>query len=403
MSALSVKQEKRNKLITQAAEILQAEEITVEQRASAEKMLADVDVLETDITSLKRIEKFEAEQRSFEKSPRQKVGETNELPLEERKKQFTAAMKDYAMNGRHAASMESRDLLTIGAAGALIPQMFLPTLIEAQKFSGPIAQKVQQRVTDNNGAPMKIGYVNDTANGLQLVGEATPVVETDPSFSNKILGVDKVHSGLVKVSFEELEDSYFDLDTWLRNAFGKRYARGIEKAITTGVDTTGNNLPNTVSLLSVAQANTVTAVETTDAAGVAWNDVVNLFTVLDPAYVQNASYVMNGATRGYLIGLKDNYGRPFFENDPSTSTPFSKILGYDIVLDQAMPSMGASAYPIIFGDLSEGYMFRTDGQPRLLRLDERYADTGEVGFYLYSRIGGIGLNNALAALKMAAS
>jgi HK97 family phage major capsid protein len=116
---------------------------------------------------------------------------------------------------------------------------------------------------------------------------------------------------------------------------------------------------------------------------------------------------MNSSTRAYLLGLKDGFGRPYFTPDPSADNPFGKLIGYDVDLNQAMPSMGASATPILFGDLESSYMLRTDGQPSILRLNERYADTLEVGFFLYSRIGGIYLGQSgvypLVGLKQASS
>jgi hypothetical protein len=83
-------------------------------------------------------------------------------------------------------------------------------------------------------------------------------------------------------------------------------------------------------------------------------------------------------TRAYLLGLKDGFGRPYYTPDPSSDSPFSKLLGYDIVLNQSMPSPTAGAFsanqlPILFGDLERSYMLRTDGQPSILRLNERYA------------------------------
>jgi HK97 family phage major capsid protein len=69
--------------------------------------------------------------------------------------------------------------------------------------------------------------------------------------------------------------------------------------------------------------------------------------------------------------------------------------------------MGASAKPILFGDLEQSYMLRTDGQTSILRLNERYADTLEVGFYLWSRIGGLYLGQTsvypIVALQQASS
>ncbi len=116
---------------------------------------------------------------------------------------------------------------------------------------------------------------------------------------------------------------------------------------------------------------------------------------------------MNSSTRAYLLGLKDGFGRPYFTPDPSLDNPFGKLLGYDVVLNQSMPSMGASAKPILFGDLEQSYMLRTDGQTSILRLNERYADTLEVGFYLWSRIGGLYLGQTsvypIVALQQASS
>ena len=50
----------------------------------------------------------------------------------------------------------------------------------------------------------------------------------------KIVGTDTVTGGLILVSFEELQDSSFDLDRAIRRRFGTRYARGLEKALTLG-------------------------------------------------------------------------------------------------------------------------------------------------------------------------
>jgi HK97 family phage major capsid protein len=121
---------------------------------------------------------------------------------------------------------------------------------------------------------------------------------------------------------------------------------------------------------------------------------------------------MNSATRSYLIGLVDGFGRPYFQNDPGNSAPFNSIMGFPIVLNQSMvgPTAGvfaANQVPILFGDLEKSYLLRTDGQPSILRLNERFADTLEVGFYLWTRIGGCSLAQSgvepIVSLKIAAS
>ena len=62
--------EQRTKLITDAQALVLGEKVTVEQRAQANKMVADVEILEADINTAQRLEKFELESRSSVKPPR---------------------------------------------------------------------------------------------------------------------------------------------------------------------------------------------------------------------------------------------------------------------------------------------------------------------------------------------
>lgn len=394
---------------------------TSESRAKFDRIQSEVTNLEEQAADAERMAQFEQREaagREFRKSPRPGTGTGAEFSSDEQRSRVSKAFQQYAVRGSiHAVDAEYRDLLTTSDAtgGALIPQMFSGILVDALKFYGPIADRVFQKVTDNKGVPMKVSYDNDTANGLTLLGTegSSAPSETDPAFSSQILGVDTVTGGLVKVSFQELEDSSFDLDSFLRGKFAIRYARGLEKAITLGTDSAGTALPNqpTGGLLASAVVGQTTA---SIAGGIGWDDLTALFSSIDPAYAVpgKASWVMSSTTRAYLLGLKDGFGRPYYTPDPTADNPFGKLLGYDVVLNQSMPGPTAGAFsanqlPLLFGDLERAYMLRTDGQPSILRLNERYADTLEVGFYMWSRIGGLYLGqsdvNPIMALKIAAS
>jgi HK97 family phage major capsid protein len=375
---------------------------TPESRTKFDKIQKDIESLEADAQHMEVFEARDAESRSFTRSPRPGAANSgNGYGAEEERSRVSKAFQQYALRGsRHAVDAEYRDLLTTSdtTGGALIPQMFSGILVDALKFYGPVAQYVAQKVTDNKGAPMKISFDSDVANGLTLLGTegSSSPAETDPAFVSKILGVDTVTGGLVKVSFQELEDSSFDLDAFIRDKFSIRYARGLERALTLGVDAASTTLPNQTSggLMSVASVVDTTA---SVAAGIGWDDLTSAFTGIDPAYATPASsWMMNSATRGYLVGLKDGFGRPYFTPDPSSDGPFDKLLGFPLIINQSMPNMGANAKPILFGDLSKSYLLRTDGQPSILRLNERYADTLEVGFYMYSRIGGVSLYSGIS-------
>ena len=100
--------------------------------------------------------------------------------------------------------------------------------------------------------------------------------------------------------------------------------------------------------------------------------------------------------------LKDTLNRPLFIPSPNSGT-LDQILGIPIALNQAMASATTpSAIGVLLGDLNEGYMLRTDGDLTIKRLDERYADSLEVGFLGYARIGGYSTDGGThPILKMA--
>jgi HK97 family phage major capsid protein len=376
----------RNKLLTDM-QALATKGFTSESRAQFDQMNKDVAAIEEDITRAEFIEARSAEQRQFTRSARPGqmngglIGGADMSDPEQRSKASKAAFLQFARGGARNLNSEQRDLLSTTTNGeSLIPQAFNAELIAALKYYGPIATLVRQRVTDNNAAPIKVSLANDTANSLVLLGtEGTTVPpETDPAFQSAILGADTLSAGLIKVSFQELEDSYFDLDSWIREAFGIRYARGLERAVTLGIDGNGVTLPNMVTggLAGSAVVGDTTA---TVADGIGWDDLTTAYGALDPAYTtEKAVWQMNSNTRGFLVGLKDGFGRPFFQPDPSMDSPFSRLMGYRVVLNQSLPNMGANATPILFGDPSAAFLLRTDGQPKVLRLDERFADTLEV-------------------------
>ena len=224
---------------------------------------------------------------------------------------------------------------------------------------------------------MRVAEVNDTGNSLTVVGEIQAVTETDPTFNGFTSNTDFVSTGVIKISLQELQDSYFDLDEWVRNAFGKRYWRGVSSMITNG-SSTGNVQSLITGLTTFTSPNT---------AGITYTDLTGIYAQLDPAYISNASWTFNSTTRGLLMNVTDNYGHPLLTSPILGGLDY--ILGRPVVINQFLPNVAHLAHgSVVFGDFSAGYTFRPVGDLNILRLNERYADTFEVGFIGYSRIGG---------------
>ena len=88
---------------------------------------------------------------------------------------------------------------------------------------------------------------------------------------------------------------------------------------------------------------------------------------------------MAPATRSYLMGLTDSYGRPLLQPDPS-GKPFNALYGAPIVTSAFAPTIAATATTILFGDLSASYTLRTVNDLQIIRLTERYAELNQTGF-----------------------
>ena len=385
MSILELR-DKRNKLLHDAQAILLASP-DAEKRSQAQRMLADADTLEADITALERIERIQGEERSRTAPPRSNPNGGVETASEQRTANERRAFSDYIRYGRvdNSNLQEHRDLTT-GTAGQLVPQSFYPVLTETQKSYGYILAVVNN-VETNDGAPQKYAVVDDTANGLVVLGEDTAASETDPAISGGIISTDFCSTGIVTVSLAQLQDSAFDIDAWLRNSMGKRYYRGLAADVTKG---NGSNIAGLVSSVSAG----VTSAAPT---AIAWADIAALYAALDPAYEANAVFSMSTSTRGALLATTDSLGRPLYIPAPNAQA-FDQMLGKRVVINPFMDGVAATKVPVLYGDHSAYILRSVRPGLAIVRLNERFMEKGMVGFIGFSRNGGALLQGSVAPI-----
>ncbi len=182
------------------------------------------------------------------------------------------------------------------------------------------------------------------------------------------------------MTLEELEDSYFDLDGFIKDAFGQRLYRGLAKNISQGSG-------NFASYISGATSGATSAAPT----AVTYLDLLALYNSIDPSYLPNSTWTMNSTTRGVLLGLLDGAGRPLFQ--PALSAPngvdaLGTLLGRPVVLDQFAPNIAATNKAIALGDFKAGYTLRNVGSFQIARDPYTYlASKGAVAFIGYGRGG----------------
>ncbi|MBB5056068.1 HK97 family phage major capsid protein [Granulicella aggregans] len=401
MATLIELKQNRNKLLTDAQQILTSKAANAETRIAANKMIADADELDVQIGLEERIAKTQSEERNSTRPPRSQPGDQG-IPADAEKQKM--AFRDWMRTGHvsqenrsYLRQAETRDLgvgttAPITAGAVLVPSGFDPQLHISQKSYGALVGAVRQFKTDD-GRSLKVSLADDTAQGLTVIGEAIAVTENDPNLSGFTSNVDELTTGLVKVSNSLLQDSAFDVDDFIQNTFAARYYKGLSKMISIG---NGSNIAAITAGATLGATSTAPTV-------LDLPSLIAIYGALDAAYLENASWLMSSTVRSGLMGLTDNYGHPILQAD-LTGQPFNALFGRPIVLSPFMPSVAATTVPILFGDLTSYTLRTVAGGLQVVRLTERYAELNETGFIGYTRAGGYNTSQAaspsIVSLKM---
>jgi HK97 family phage major capsid protein len=285
---------------------------------------------------------------------------------------------------------------TYSGLGFLVPTGFQDQIEQATKWFAPLADSdVFGSMSTSTGNPLPFPISNDTAQKATIVGEGSAITEADGAGGNFganhiVLGAYKMTSGLVKCSVELLQDSAFDLESYLSERFGERYGRGLEDFLTNG---SGSSQPTGI-LTDVANSGAIPVVaagssESTGGAqtgvnSIGYSDLVNLEHSVDPSYRRRAKYMFHDLTLASIKKILDKFGRPLWAPGISVNEP-DTINGYEYVINQSMPQIAASNTTVVFGDLKK-FMVRKVAGISVQRLNELYAANGQVGFLSTMRI-----------------
>ena len=189
----------------------------------------------------------------------------------------------------------------------------------------------------------------------------------------------------VKLDDDFVHDAAFSLEDYLTERLAKNLAKSEDKGFVLG---TGEHMP--VGILDDT-AGAKTGVTT---SALCFDDVLRLYYSLDKEYRKNAVWLMNDETALTLRMVKDSAGNYLW--NPSDNT----ILGKPVVISYDMPSVGAGAKPIVFGDFS--YYWIIDRSPVSIQaLKELFVTLDQVGYLATEFLDGkLIRRDALKALKI---
>lgn len=321
-----------------------------------------------------------------------------EKPAASREKEYREAFGTWFAKGDNGLTAEQRAILTevrgtsnqlVGTTtlgGYTVPTGFLPELVRAMKDYSGILQAARVLPTDS-GNVLYIPTEDDTTTEASLIAEAAAITVQDLTFGQKQLDAYK-YATQMKLSWELMQDSAFEMDAETRNVFGPRFGRALNSSCTTG---TGSSQPNGVVTASTLGKTAASA------TAITFNEVIDLFHSVDPAYrmSQSCGFMLHDNILAALKKIQLGSGdiTPLWLPSVREGEP-DKILGKRYWINQGMSSALTTGLKVmLFGDFNY-YVIRMVQQLLILRLNERYADNGLVGFIGYMRWDGECTNTA---------
>ncbi len=230
--------------------------------------------------------------------------------------------------------------------------------------------------------------IDTTDVGAGWATEIGPVVETATPKIDRISIPLHELSALPKASQRLLDDSAFDIESWLAGRIADKFARAEADAFINGngIDKPTGILTKPTVDNGVWTWGNLGYVPTGIAGAIGNGDaIVDLVYALGAQYRANASFVMNSRTAGVVRKLKDLDGRFLWADGLAAAEP-ARLMGYPVVVAEDMPDVALNSDSIAFGDFRAGYTVAERPDLRVLR--DPFSAKPHVLFYATKRVGG---------------
>lgn len=329
--------------------------------------------------------------------------------------------------GMKGNSMKVMNEGSFASGEAWLPPDFRNNLVERLAAPNTVRQNASVFTTGTDMITFPVAsYIGDTADDVN--GDIYPVgtrgkwqgsspITTATEATNPIAGNLRIPVNLYTLDIictrEQIEDNAFDLLGWVSKKATEVGILDQEKAYTVG---TGLDQPVgftqhpafTTAVGSTVKVNnsTYTGMKITSgvSAALTWPipsdsldpttyGLLGMSTNLPTQYEVGAKWFANKKTYGNVMGLTDSNGRPlWYGTDASPFPQFiagfpASLLGYPVVRNVFMPNVGASAYPMVLGNMG-GYFIVDRVGITVEVFRETLAQYDQVLIHLRMRTGG---------------
>ena len=357
--------------------------LSAEDDAIFNKMMDDVDKLGKEVVRLEKLEALDVEMSKATSKPLASAPVTR-LDEDAPVSKTGRGTKDYTKNfwnvmRSKSVSHEVMNALQVGTdseGGYLVPDEYERTLIEALEEQNIFRQLAHVIHTSSGERKIPVVASKGTASWID---EEAAYPESDDTFGQVSIGAFKLAT-MIKISEELLNDSVFDMPSYIAKEFARRIGAAEEEAFFTG-----NGTGRPLGILA-ATGGAEIGVTAAKADSLTFDEVMDLFYSLRTPYRRNAVFIMNDSTVKALRKLKNGNGDYIWQPAVTAATP-DTILNRPVYTSGFMPALATGNKTILFGDLNYYWVADREGRS-FKRLNELYAPTGQVGFLASQRVDG---------------
>lgn len=391
---IKAQNDKRVKLLLEMRKILTVasdagRDVTPDEQTKYDSMEKDVAVLDTNVQNHRTLKKLEDDARktndsSYEAQLRTLADTKDKNGRPARKvdtPEYRDALNQYARSGENGMAPEIKAALQVGTAAAggfLVPTEFETELIRLLVNLDPVRANAKViRTASERAIPIE---VSKAVFAYMAENGAYPVVQ--PGFGQEVLGAFK-SGGIIPISEELLQDSFFDLTAYLQEAAADSWNNLEEINFATG---DGINKPKGIMATDAVAGVALSNVLGTASGAITANNFVDTYHSLARRYRQNASWLMSDntvkAVRKIVTGLSGD--TTYIWQPGLTQDRPDTILGRPVLVSGGVADAASQARSVGFGDLSKYYIGERVGVS-VQRLVELYAANGQVGFRFWRR------------------
>ena len=264
---------------------------------------------------------------------------------------------------------------TLGGFNA--PPEFVQELIVDLQEQNPVRALFTSRTTTSKSiqVPRQTGFVTATwVAELGTRSETTGII-----FGREEIPAHELHAQ-VNVSREDLEDSFFNMESFVRAQLVEQFARAEGVAFVSG---SGVGRPT-----GFLNDSAVTGVTSSIADNFEADDLIALYYQLLEPYVANSTWVMERNTIRIIRQMKDGNGQYLWSAGIATDARPATILDRPYVAADAMPTVATSVVAAMFGDFRTAYTVVDRIAMELITDIYSSKSTGTVEFSARKRTGG---------------